>query len=204
MIRVNLLRNFGKAAAPSANTSVGEGFGATIVGSAPASSQNEMVLKVVFLILPLLGVWGYGMYIDSEKANELKKVQGQMQAMQAEVTRLQPEIEAVDRFKKEKAQLQRQINTIKDLSKSRLQNVKALDAFHDIVPPKAWLTKLKFEGSAVTIEGYAKEDSVVVGFMKGLKTSIFFTNVRLIKTVESKSKDGVVKAFTVNCNLENL
>lgn len=197
MIKVNLLRDA---------TQVTMKRDATLTGTAQVvrSGNSDVVIKFIILFLPAFISIGGLSYVESTKKAELSVIHTLIAQKGQEVQRLGPEIEAVANFKKEKVRLQVQIDTIKTLSRERLRNVKALEALQSLIPEKAWLTLLKINENKVEFEGRSVDDKDVADFMAGLEENIYFSGVRLIRTGEQQTKEGVVKEFAVESLMEGL
>lgn len=204
MIKINLLRNSVANTMKPSNeaTSVGAFDSGSDGGS--ALNAKELIIKVICLLVPIIGGVGTVSYTSSQKGNEIKQLVSLVESKKKEKTDLGPAIKQVDEFKKEKDRLQVQIDTIRLLSKERLRNVKALSALQDIMPEKAWLTRLKIEESLAQIEGSAVDDKTVADLMRVLDANIYFADVKLIRSQEQQNKDGVIKSFSIECKLEGI
>lgn len=208
MIKVNLLRDttatgvqISKESTAFGGTSVGDG---TRFGAAEGSDSKDIIMKLVFMILPVIGSFGYLNVVEGQKNDEINRIQVEIQSKTQKVQQLGPAIESVQNFKKERERLQQQIETIKKLSRERLKNVKALEALQNLMPERAWLKSMKLKEALVEFEGAATDDRVVADFMSNLERNIYFSNVRLVKTSEQTTNDGVVKNFSVSCSLEGM
>lgn len=204
MIKINLLRDVTEVNRTrfTSVTTLGGGSG----------SGSENVVKIGLMLVPVIGLMFFEQYNLSTKKGQYAALQEKVADTRKNVEKLKPEIEEVKRFQKEKSRLTIQVDTIKKLSKERLQNVKALSALQTIIPTRAWLESIKIEKDKekdkerikVTLSGFATEDVVVSEFMGGLEQSIFFSNVTLKDSVDAKTTDGTVKSFNVECVLENI
>lgn len=56
----------------------------------------------------------------------------------------------------------------------------------------------------ISIEGRATEDAVISSFMQNLEESAYFSNVTWINSSEVNEPQGLVKAFSIRFNLENI
>lgn len=213
MIRINLLRDVeASASKPEATflTSIGEG---ARLGATP--EMQQLVVKLGATVVTMVLFIGYATYVESERADVIKQIETEIAKKTQEKASLASAIRAVEDFKKEKERLQVQIDTIKALSKARLRNVKALEALQNLFPEKAWLTSMKIEESKtdskgnvseskVMYEGFAVDDKVVADLMSALEENIYFSNVRLIRTEEQKSKNGTIKSFRIESFMEGI
>lgn len=202
MIKVNLLRDTQVSSMKKEGTFVtGVADGTRFANTA---DNKEIIFKIIS------GAFGFAVfvlylsYMQMQKDNALELLTIQVAKKTAEKDQLNPAIKAVEDFKKEKDRVQVQIDTIKSLSKERLRNVKALEAIQNIFPEKAWLTLLKIDDNRADLEGEAVDDRVVADLMTSLEENIYFANVRLIRTSEKQTKEGTVKSFSIECNLEGI
>lgn len=203
MIKVNLLRDISQMGQPKKRFS----FGSSDSSPAAVGTQDEtkeFVTRAIVFILPIIFTFGYQKYRKMISEEDFKNLQNEQQALQAKIKALEPAIREVEKFQEEKRKLNSQLEVIKQLSKERLKNVKSLDMLQTIMPQKSWLTSLKIIEKKVEIEGLAVDDIVISELMQAMSTTIYFSNVTLVSSEESKQSEGVVKKFKIKCNLENL
>lgn len=202
MIKVNLLRDTQVTEIKKDGT-----FSATFVDGAKFGApvgQKDLIFKIIILILPIISSFMMLTYFVEAKNNSLKVLDGVLLKKGQEKASLDPAIKLVNDFKKEKDKLQIQIDTIRTLSRERLRNVKALEALQALMPEKAWLTSLKIEENKAEIEGKAIDDKIVSDFMAALDENIYFSSIRLKKTADEQSKEGTVKTFEIESDLEGM
>ncbi len=203
MIKINLL---GKGmSTPTTGRSAITNFTQSLMSPREASKGHlDVAMKLIVALGPLIACVGTEQWMVGNKQQDLDRVRGELTAKQAEIEAKKKDVEQVQRFKADKAQLDIRMNTIRNLSKARLKNVKALDAIQNIIPTKAWLMGLKLDESKVDLRGRAMEDNDISSFMKGLEENIFFSQVLLISSSSAKTEDGVVKEFNIAASVENL
>lgn len=198
MIRVNLLRNIS-----AGDEKTSQGYTQTYVATAD-SPERAMAIKIAIAVIPSLAFFGFRFYKISEVRAELNAVSLKNNQVLAQLETLAPAVKELDRFKEEEKHLKDQLEVIKGLSKERLKVVKSLTAIPDLMPPKAWITYLNIsENNKVKIDGLAVDDIVVADFLKNLNASIYYTNVVLTSSEETKTRGGTLKKFGVQCDLEN-
>jgi type IV pilus assembly protein PilN len=93
---------------------------------------------------------------------------------QQEATRLHAIILQVQEFEKQKAQLQQRVVLIEQLRKSQIGPVHMLDQISRSLPPMLWLTALKQDGNAVTIDGRCTSLTALSDFVANLEGSGYF------------------------------
>ncbi|MEC9282275.1 MAG: PilN domain-containing protein [Bdellovibrionota bacterium] len=198
MIEINLLKGF---------SAEGLGGGESTLSATFATSQKvvydekDLLLKLVILIIPSLMLYGYEFYDEGVGAEALKLKQRQVEKLTQELAGFGKQVAEVRKIKEEKNRLTSRIDTIKEISKERLSNAKALDALHDIVPSQAWLKSLTIESGKVSIIGEATEDLVVSQLLRNLDESIYFNDVKLLSSTEVRKSGGSYKAFKIDCVL---
>jgi type IV pilus assembly protein PilN len=206
MIRINLLGN-NKSSAPKGDSarSMLTNFGTSIMSQPDSSGGSlDILFKIGLLITPVLLLYGYQEVEVGNKQNLLNDTKRKLEKVTAELATKKTEVDKVERFKADKKQLEERVATIKSLSRARLKNVKALDAIQNILPTKAWLTKLVLNDKKVELFGKAIEDNDISSLMQGLEENIYFMQVVLISSEQSRGQDGVVKSFNVSASMENL
>lgn len=191
MIEVNLLR------AMNSDSTI-----ATSVFSGDASSdQKTMATKLVYLLVPVILLIVWEQYSVGELNNQMNLMRAQVNQKTGQLSKYGPQVEAVRKIKEEKVQLDGRVEAIKNLSQERLTLVRAMDALHNITPKEVWLDEIQLKGKGFVITGFASEDLVVSRFMQNLEESIFFNEIILVGTEESRSSDGIVKKFEISCVL---
>jgi type IV pilus assembly protein PilN len=202
MIRVNLLRN--AILDPTEKRSRFRKITLSLGDGAARISQTALAGRITLFLLPAICVLLFRYYNSYVAKGELEEVTAQNTEVQQRLTTLEAAVQELTRFKEEKAKLDAKLEVIKQLSRERLKNVKSLDALQSIIPNQAWLTNLKFNQTKVEIDGLATDDIVIAEFMRTLESSIYFADVVLVSSTDSKKESGVVKKFAIACKLENL
>ena len=149
MIRINLLKNTGGTS--NLQTDMNAMTGITIMGAGGDSvssdvDSGEMIKKIVVLLLFPILLIGYEIYFVGSKKMQLASLKTTQAELQQKLDAFGPRVDAVNKFKQEKENLQKRLDVIKALSQDRMKTVKALDALHTIVPAQAWLTNFSIKG----------------------------------------------------------
>ena len=179
MIKINLLaeRKAAKAKAPST-------FKLDMGGS-----QNFLLVGILLLGLVSASVWSL------MRANELKHVQGEKVAAEAELKRLEDVRKKAEAFKKQKDILERKINLITELKKKQAVPVHILDQVSRNLPDFMWLDSMTASANAITIAGKATTYNAVSNLYDNLRASGQFSNVVMGKTNEN----GDHVLFSLTC-----
>lgn len=215
MIRINLLKD---RTAPSTVASQTTTFGQTKSGTlneisvlkqrtmkkaaegiSSVGSAAMTVVKVMFLIVPTGALWGWSWTVVHKKELQLKKIEREIDVLLAEKQKLQPEVKAAEAFKEQKRTLGVKIEAIKQLSRERLRNVRALEKVQKIIPDKAWLDSLSIRGDNMEVQGMARDHNVISAFMDALKDDIDFKNPKLVSSQSQRDMRGTIQVFKIEC-----
>lgn len=203
MIKVNLLKDAGKRPKGGGEATVSGSDFRTSIGSA-VGDNNALLKRIAFLIIPVIAVYAYTWNVESGLESNVAQLKKQAVAIDGQLQTLKPELATIEQLKGEKNKLSAELLAIKELSKKRYTYVKILDSLQSLIPEKAWITKLNMKDMIVSIEGRAVEDSVISSFMQNLEESAYFTNVTWVSSSEVNEPQGMVKAFSIRFNLENI
>lgn len=179
MIKINLLaeRKTAKAKAPST-------FKLDMGGS-----QNFLLVGILLLGLVSASVWSL------MRSNELKHVQAEKVAAEAELKRLEDVRKKAEAFKKQKEILERKINLITELKKKQAVPVHILDQVSRNLPDFMWLDSMTANANAISIVGKATTYNAVSNLYDNLRASGQFSDVVMGKTNEN----GDHVAFSLTC-----
>jgi len=204
MIRVNLLRDAtgGGAVGHAASGIALEQTSTTL--REEKGAEVDIIIKLALVLLPVALTVAYRNYQIGERKSLQVQLQTQTDELNQKLRTYEPGLKDIEKFQEEKRKLDNQLMVIKQLSKERLKNVKSMDALQGLIPARAWLTALKINENKVELEGRATDDLVISDFMKDLEASIYFANVTLNSSEELKTGEGAVKAFRIECVLQNL
>ncbi len=199
MIKINLLRNLGMTqggASLEAAGAAGGGGGAAM--SLSDDAQKQVALKVAaFLVLPIaLYIYEYFNLTSLQEA--LIQQQQKVQQIQAEKSKYGDTGPRVERFNKEKARVEKEIEAVRNLARVRLREVKALDALQSLMPNRTWVKKVSIEGNVVKLEGYSSSETGVTEFIRALENSVSFSRVEPKSTVQENLASGPVKRFEMD------
>jgi Tfp pilus assembly protein PilN len=207
VIRINLLRegirgsSSDRTVAQATSYSIPSGGGALLGG---VTNVAELFVKIALFFVPMIGTMVYENIVLGQKRDEVIRLEAENAALIQETAGLDPQIKAAKKLEEEKNRLQSQVDTIKKLSKERLNNVRALSALQDVIPQKVWLTSLKFEKEKVELKGLSQDRTEVTEFTNALDNSIYFQDVDLKYIQQEMGKDGSLQRFEASAKLENM
>jgi len=143
-----------------------------------ADLQQQGILLAVLLILALGGA-GYAHY---SKGRQLEGLRERVAQTEKQIDRYGPQLEQVKTFKEKKAEVERKLEVIRGLERSRSGPVRILDELATKAPERVWLTQLRAEGNRLELEGMGLENEVIARFLTRLEESDYFADVELEQT----------------------
>ncbi len=155
-----------------------------VVGAAVAAS----------VALSAAHLWWYRSEVAAEKEAAVR--------IQKEIDRFAPQLAQVEKFRAAKADIEKKLRVIDDLSVARSGPVHLFDEVATHLPDRMWLTQLEVKGQSLTIEGVSLDNELVALFLTAMNASPYFQNVELLET-EAKDVDGYkLNAFQMSAMLE--
>jgi type IV pilus assembly protein PilN len=127
-------------------------------------------------------------------------VNEEIRTTQAEIDKLAKQIGDVQKFKKDKADIERKLTVIRQLEANRGGPVHLLDELASRLPERIWLTKLQEQGGVLTLEGLSIDNETIATYMTRLAQSPYLKNIELER---SQLQEGAVKLneFTIRCEV---
>jgi type IV pilus assembly protein PilN len=155
MIRINLLAVEREAKKKKATFQAGQ----------------KVAVACGFILVLTGGVVGWRYWLLARESAALDQ---EIADKQAQAARLHGIIKQVQQFEQQKAQLQQRVVLIEQLRKSQKGPVHMLDQLSRSLPAMMWLTGLKQDTEAVTIEGKSTTQTGVSDFVNNLESSGYF------------------------------
>ncbi|HEY8123090.1 MAG TPA: PilN domain-containing protein [Myxococcota bacterium] len=122
--------------------------------------------------------------------------------IQTEIDGYAPQLAQVEKFRAAKADIEKKLRVIDELSVARSGPVHLFDEIATHLPDRMWLTKLEVEGQQLTIEGVSLDNELVALFLTAMNASPHFADVELLET-QAKDVDGYkLNAFQMSAVLE--
>lgn len=131
-------------------------------GGGPQDVSSYLLVGGVVLGLIVAGAWWWVLN------GKVKEMEGKINAAKKEVAELRPIIEEVNDFKAKKAELDRKIQVIKDLSNAQKGPVRIMDEVSRAVPDLLWLEQMSVTGTTVEVRGKAFNTNAVATFVSSL------------------------------------
>jgi type IV pilus assembly protein PilN len=134
--------------------------------------------------------------------SELAAEKQAAQRIQQEIDRFAPQLAQVEKFRAAKADIEKKLKVIDDLSVARSGPVHLFDEIATHLPDRMWLTQLEVKGQSLTIKGVSLDNELVALFLTAMNASPYFENVELLET-EARDVEGYkLNAFQMSATLE--
>jgi type IV pilus assembly protein PilN len=155
-----------------------------VVGAAVAAS----------VALSATHLWWYRSELAAEKQAA--------QRIQQEIDRFAPQLAQVEKFRAAKADIEKKLKVIDDLSVARSGPVHLFDEIATHLPDRMWLEQLEVKGQTLKIKGVSLDNELVALFLTAMNASPYFKNVELLET-QAKDVEGYkLNAFQMSATLE--
>lgn len=198
MIKINLASS-GVGSSASISASLGmsaDGF------VSPEETRKEAVKRLVVMLIPALALYAYQEQNVPQKAAELSAKTQMLNELSNYNAKQSASVAEIKKFKEDEALIEARIAALDKISKDRHREIRVLDLLQQVIPEKAWLTKIQISQERVTVQGLALSDFEVSGFLEALTKSVFLMDVNLVSSSET-TVDGVsLKKFEISCLLE--
>ena len=133
-----------------------------------------MPILVLLMVLALFGS------VSVFQALQIGRLSSDIARADAEAAKLKPQIQTIQELTQKREELQRRLNVIQDLDKTRLQRVMLVDELSRCTPEHLWLTSYEETGNKVQIEGVTFSNLLVADFMTRLEASPLYGSVDLL------------------------
>jgi len=141
----------------------------------------------------LVGLW------QAQKLNNLK---ADVTALQQEKNSYNSTLKKMTRLEKEKIELTRKTNIIKELKANSSLTVRVIDEVANRIDNKRmWLDSLNQNGSSLQLSGVALDNQTVAQFMNKLKKSPYVQSVSLKSSALKIVSGRDLKSFSLLCQV---
>lgn len=160
--------------------------------------RQVFILAGSFILFILLLVW-VQVWIKSSISN----LEDQIKSSELKLADLDKKIVDLEKFKKDKKELEEKLGVIATLEENRLAPVKTLDSLALLVPPKdIWLVKITQKEDKVNIEGIGRDNIAVADFMKSIEKFEPIKSVDLISSKKTEISGVTLQQFNFSCVLK--
>jgi len=152
----------------------------------------------IFVLFILLLAWAT-IFMQSSISN----LEEQVKSAETTIAGLDKKIGDVEKFKKNKKDLEQKLGVIATLEENRLTPLKTFDNLALLVPPKdIWFTKITQKGNSLRIEGIGRDNIVVANFMKSIEQFESIQSVELISSKKTEVSGITLQQFNFACLLK--
>lgn len=171
-----------------------------------ADLNQQFLLLGILVVGTLLGVGWFHLSLGGKVGDAKRRVAG----LQKQIKKFKPQQEQVERYKRKKQKVQRKLDVITSLDRSRSGPVRVLDELATRTPDRMWLRRVQTRKDRIDINGLSLDNEVVALFLTELEDSPYFKRVELKKTELAPAKGGLnlhsfsVKALVTDPERERL
>ncbi|MBN2231337.1 MAG: PilN domain-containing protein [Deltaproteobacteria bacterium] len=159
--------------------------------------RNQMAVAMFVLALTIGGIGGAAWY----QRHRLHTTDAALKRTERQIKALQPVIDKINRYKEQKAELERKIGVIAHLDDSRREPLHALHDLNRLRPEKLWYTSLNRKDTRLEIKGIAIDNETIVEFLNNLSRSMTLGQAELMYLRSHSLQDLELKEFLVNVTL---
>jgi type IV pilus assembly protein PilN len=158
-------------------------------------TRQIAIIAGSFIIFILLLI-----FVQFNLTSSINSLEVQVKESEATLVTLDKKIGDLDKFKKDKKELELKLGVIKTLEDNRLAPVKTLDDLAMLVPQKSiWLTKLTQKNDKLTIEGVGRDNIAVADFMKTIENFAPIKSVDLVTSKKTEIAGITLQQFNFSC-----
>jgi len=162
------------------------------------TQSRQIILLGGAFVLFLLILAGVQFYLW----NSIGNLKEDLKTKEERLATLKKTIGEIERFKKEKQVLEKKLSIINELEKNRSYPVRMLADIASQVPVKdLWLDKLTQNGTALQLEGRARDNFALVRFMRNLEGSMYVQSVELVSSKQNEVAGVKLQQFSLSCVL---
>lgn len=198
VIKINLA-NAQSTGATSLSSSMG------MAGDSFSTSDDlrkEALKRIMIILIGPLGLYLYEMQNIPTKEAELASKNQVLQELISYNAKQAASVAEIKKFKEDEVLIETRISALEKISKDRQREIRVLDLVQQLIPEKAWLTRLQINPDKVVIQGLALSDFEVSTFLESLTKSVFLMDVNLVSSSESITDGVSLKRFEISCVLE--
>lgn len=202
MIRVNLLKNRSEATRGGSTEEVKfeTAFQTELTGD-QTNPALAILFKLILMGIGVGGLMGYESHNVGRLQGELNQVNAKKNTITKQLADKKPVADSAKVLQKKINDIEARIKAIKDLSRFRLREIKALDYIQNNIPERVWVNSLDFQETQMVMEGGSVSDDELNKFIESLEGRSAFKNVILVRSKEEKKKEGTVKFFQIKSEL---
>ncbi len=170
------------------------------IRAAQKKEKLRSQLSIFSLCIVLVCIACGSLYV--QKMTAINSVKDEIAAIEQKSKALRKKIGQVRDFEEKKADLEKKLDVLQTLKQKKSGPVHLLDELSAALPEKLWLTKFTEKGGKIGLAGVADSENTVAAFMRNLDASLYYKDIELSVTEQTKSDDRKMQKFTMNCSVE--
>lgn len=178
----------------------GAGLGVEFVDE--NDTRKNAMKRILIIMLGPLALFLYENQNIPGKMNELQSKSQVLAELQAYNAKQADSVAEIKKFKEDEALIESRISALEKIAKDRQREIRVMDLLQNVIPEKAWLSRLEINPDRVNIQGMAMSDFEVSSFLEALTKSVFLMDVNLVSSNEVTEDGIVLKRFEISCLLE--
>lgn len=155
--------------------------------------QQAMLLGTAAGAAVFVCLWLHWSVSSAQAAEEQRIVKAKVELKQLEATRKE-----VDRFRKEKEEIERKLAVIAELERNRQGPVRIMDELAMRIPKRMWLTELKMNDGSLELKGVSLDAEIVAAFLASLSESELIQSVELDETRLEETDGLKLNSFKIH------
>ncbi|MCX5849463.1 MAG: PilN domain-containing protein [Deltaproteobacteria bacterium] len=161
-------------------------------------SRQIFIVAGSFIVFILILAW-----VQIWISSLINNLESQIKKSETSLADLDKKIGNLEKFKKDKQELEQKIGVIATLEENRLAPVKTLDNLAILVPgADVWLVKITQKGDKINIEGIGRDNIIVADFMKSIEKFEPIKSVDLISSKKTEIAGITLQQFNFSCVLK--
>lgn len=199
MIKINLASTKSTAGA-GGGIQFSEGFSED--GFVSEEARKEALKRLVVILIPAICLYAY----QEQHVPELQARLGSLQATLSELenynSKQAASVAEIKKFKEDEAVIEARISALDKISRDRSREIRVIDLMQQVIPEKAWLTRVSLNPDRMNVQGLGMSDFEVSQFLEALTKSVFLMDVNLVSSTEVTVDGMVLKKFEISAVLE--
>jgi len=144
-----------------------------------ARRKADLRQQAVLLVGTLVGSLALSGAVHAWMLARGVAARSQTRALEKEVEKFSTQLQEVEAFRRKKSEIEKKLAVIDRLDRSRSGPVHVLDELATHTPERVWLTKVRSQDGAISIEGMSLDNELVALFLTALNDSPYFDAVEL-------------------------
>ncbi|MFQ5904673.1 MAG: PilN domain-containing protein [Candidatus Binatia bacterium] len=159
--------------------------------------RQEIIIAGLSLVLTIVLIIGVYLF----QSTRLSSLEKDLADLRKEVAALNAQVKGMGGIEKKISDLKSKLKVIGDLNKKKTGPVRVMESLSSATPSRLWLTQFKETGGSLSLNGLAIDNQTIADFLEALSNSVYFKNVDLVETTQSKQGQVPLKKFSIRSKL---